>query len=164
MTIQIRGQACKRLAAVLAIALIASLAARLTMRANLLRAADPTPQASRDVTELVLAQYNGITRTSDFGTAGAGVGFITGQWAMGDCYNNIAYLNGTSNSAVTLTLQNSSDGRTWADTQSIVAITNSAVFSRVVLYGFYTRIFATGIQTSVNPITGSVVCVLRNGL
>lgn len=121
-------------------------------------AADPTPQGVSGVTQVVLMQYSNVTNTTSGGNS---VALITGGYGMADCYNNGTFQGGIANS-VTTTIQSSSDGSNWVDTQPMVIITNGAVMSRVVLYGYYTRVSFAAVLTTANPITGSVVCALKN--
>lgn len=137
--------------------LVALLAVMGLLKVGSVLAADPTPQGSFSFSNATILAYNGITRTAE----GLGLGVITSGYGMGDCYNNVAYQSGLVNTA-TVKIQSSSDGSNWVDTQSFVDITNTVEMSRIVMYGGFTRALVSAVFTTANPMTGTVICTLRN--
>lgn len=128
------------------------------MRLGQAWAADPSPQGVTAYVNSTLFTYNGITQTTLNAT---GLGVVAPGFALGDCYNSIAFASAVVNTTTTK-IQSSVDNINWVDTQSFIDITNTTEMSRVVLYGYYTRAAVTSIFTTAVPLTGTVICTFKN--
>lgn len=89
------------------------------------------------------------------------------NYGEADCYSSItAMVPITAGGATTVTnkLQHSPNAVIWTDLTSFGAtghITTDVKFTNTKLYGQYIRVVST-IGVPTNPITGSVVCTLKN--
>lgn len=93
--------------------------------------------------------------------------FFSSAYGEADCYSSVtamAPITTTGATTVTNKIQSSPNGVIWADLTGFGAtghITTGVLFTHTPLYGQYIRLVQI-VGNSFNPITGSVVCTVRN--
>ncbi len=135
----------------------------------------PTPQpASADSVGAArnITLYSGVATTS---TSTTTVGVQTVYYGEADCYSVVTgmQINISTTGATTVTnkIQHSPDNSNWVDLTSWATanVTNSVLFTKTVLPGQYIRLVQTVAPDFLGggyskPITGSVVCTIKNVL
>lgn len=108
-------------------------------------------------TSVALLQARNITSTADAQATGAST--LTGGYGIADCYSNVTALNFQT---ATVKLQHSYNGGFWVDLLTFPSETTTTVdFTQTALFGNNTRAIVTSMLTT-NPISISVLCVLKN--
>ena len=115
--------------------------------------------AARNVTLLNFAGTTAATTTSP--------SFFSVNYGEADCYSSVTSMSPiTTTGATTVTnkIQHSPNAVIWSDLTSFGTtghITTDVKFTNTLLYGQYIRAVQV-VGNSFNPITGSVVCTLKN--
>jgi hypothetical protein len=99
--------------------------------------------------------------------AGTSPSFFSVNYGEADCYSSVTAMSPiTTTGATTVTnkIQHSPNAVIWSDLTSFETtghITTDVKFTNTVLYGQYIRAVQV-VGNSFNPITGSIVCTLKN--
>jgi len=114
---------------------------------------------TRNVTLFNFAGTTAATTTSP--------SFFSASYGEADCYSSVTAMSPiTTTGATTVTnkIQHSPNAVIWSDLTSFGAtgqVTTGVAFTHTTLYGQYIRLVQV-VGNSFNPITGSVVCTVRN--
>lgn len=148
----------QRLMKVLVVALVALLLVGLAVGVSAQRAAaaDPNPQTVTAVETFTLYSGEGVTQS---GTSLTGL-YSMRNYGIADCYTNYIAKSGTYQTA-TMVLLSSADATGWLTDTSFTAMSAVGVsMTRISVYGYYHKIYAT--LGNTNALTITVKCVAKD--
>ncbi|MBK8113293.1 MAG: hypothetical protein IPK44_01590 [Candidatus Accumulibacter sp.] len=147
-----------RLTNVMVLALVALVLVGLMVGVSAQRAAaaDPSPQTVSAVETFALYSGTGVTQS---GVSLSGL-YSMRNYGIADCYTDYIAKGGTFQTA-TMILQSSADATNWLTDTTFTAMSAVGVsMTRVTVYGYYHRIYAT--LGNTNPLTITVKCVAKD--
>lgn len=119
-------------------------------------ATDPSPQTVTAVETFTLYSGEGVTQS---GTSLTGL-YSMRNYGIADCYTNYIAKSGTYQTA-TMVLLSSADATGWLTDTTFTAMSAVGVsMTRVSVYGYYHKIYAT--LGNTNPLTITVKCVAKD--
>lgn len=147
-----------RLTNVMVLALVALVLVGLMVGVSAQRAAaaDPDPQSVSAVETFTLYSGTGVTQS---GVSLSGL-YSMRNYGIADCYTDYIAKGGTYQTA-TLGWQSSADATNWMTNTTLGPFSAVGVsLTRVTVYGYYHRIYAT--LGNTNPLTITVKCVAKD--
>jgi len=145
-----------KLGAVALLALLMLTLVSIGLQAQTVQASDPNPQTVTAVETFTLYSGSGVTQS---GVSLSGL-YSMRNYGIADCYTDYIAKSGTYQTA-TLGLQSSADATNWLTDTTLGPFSAVGVsLTRVSVYGYYHRIYAT--LGNTNPLTITVKCVAKD--
>ncbi len=145
-----------KLGAVALLALLMLTLVSIGLQAQTVQASDPNPQTVTAVETFTLYSGSGVTQS---GVSLSGL-YSMRNYGIADCYTDYISKSGTYQTA-TLGLQSSADATNWLTDTTLGPFSAVGVsLTRVSVYGYYHRIYAT--LGNTNPLTITVKCVAKD--